>query len=264
MGKEAPLSTRHRKWIRSLHHKSVREKEGVFIAEGFNALEAAVETTAHPIVEVMTDRTHREMAAALLPGAVPVYECSDSVLKELSTEKTPQGIVMVCRRKGFDFEGSVKAASATLLYLDRISDPGNLGTIIRTAAWFGIEQLILSPSCVDPFNTKAIRASAGAIFKTKVYRSVDFEQIQRFAGNMGFRMVAMVPRGGDSPDALQKVDRTIVMLGQEAGGLSEELARGADQLITIPGRGKVESLNLSIAAGIILYAITSERTGRLV
>lgn len=250
-----PISINHRKWIRTLHRKKIREEEGVFIAEGFNALEGALKGDFHPIVEVLTDRNHRETVVAALPHDLPVYECPGSVMEEISTEKTPQGVMIICRRGGFDVSSLEETASDTLLYLDRVSDPGNLGTILRTAAWFGIGQVILSPSCVDPFNTKTIRASAGTIFQTAVYRDVDSGIIQRFAEQMGYRMLAMVPRGGLPPDKARN-GKTIVMLGQEAKGLSEELKSGADKFITVPGRGTVESLNLSVAAAIILYEIT--------
>lgn len=249
------ISRDHRKWVRSLHRKKVREEEGLFIAEGFNALEAAVQATRYPIVEVMTDRDHHEAVVDLLPDDLPVYECSGSIMQEISTEKTPQGVVMICRRETAAFSDLEDILPDILLYLDRVSDPGNLGTILRTAAWFGIGKLILSPSCVDPFNTKAIRASAGAIFQTEVYQAVDPPQILGFAERMGYRTVAMVPRGGDPPGGLKRRDRTVVMLGQEADGLSEELTEGADQFVSIPGRGDVESLNLSVAAAIILYEI---------
>ncbi|MBW2600163.1 MAG: RNA methyltransferase, partial [Deltaproteobacteria bacterium] len=135
-------------------------------------------------------------------------------------------------------------------------DPGNLGTIMRTAAWFDVRQLILSPSCVDPFNTKAIRASAGTIFGMEIYRSVNPPQIRQFADKTGYSMIATVPRGGIPPGEWERGGKNIVMLGQEADGLSKELTEYADQLISIPGRGNVESLNLSVAAAIILYELT--------
>jgi len=249
------LSGNHRKWIRKLHQRKSREKERVFIAEGFNALEAAIKTTCHPILEVVADEDHLESIVNILPEDVPIYECSGSIMEEISTEKTPQGVVVICRRGEFHFPDLEGTASDTLLYLDRVSDPGNLGTIMRTAVWFDVRQLILSPSCVDPFNTKAIRASAGTIFGIEIYQSVDPPQIRQFADKTGYSMIAMVPRGGISPGEGKEDGRNIVMLGQEADGLSEELTEYADRLVSIPGRGNVESLNLSVAAAIILYEI---------
>jgi len=250
------MSVNHRKWIRKLHQRKSREKEGVFIAEGFNALEAAIGITCHPILEVVADEDHLESVVDILPGNVPVYGCSGSIMEEISTEKTPQGVVVICRRGEFHFPDLEGRASDTLLYLDRVSDPGNLGTIMRTAAWFDVRQLILSPSCVDPFNTKAIRASAGTIFGIEVYQSVDPQQIRKFADRTGYSMMATVARGGIPPGEWEKGGKNIVLLGQEADGLSEELTEYADRLVSIPGRGNVESLNLSVAAAIILYELT--------
>jgi len=249
------MSGNHRKWIRKLHRRKFREKEGVFIAEGFNALEAAVNATSHPILEVAADTDHLESVAEILPGDVPVYECSGSIMKEISTEKMPQGVIIICRRGKFHFSDLEGTSSDTVVYLDRISDPGNLGTIMRTAAWFDVKKLILSPFCVDPFNTKTIRASAGTIFSIEIYQPVDASEIRQFAEREGYHMVATVPRGGTPPTEVEKGGRKIVMLGQEADGLSEELTECADHRISIPGRGDVESLNLSIAAAIILYEI---------
>ncbi len=249
------ISGNHRKWIRRLHRRKVREKEGVFIAEGLNALEAAFNTTSHPILEVAADTNTLESIVDILPEDVPVYECSGSIMKEISTEKTPQGVIIICRRKKFDFSDLDGTASDTVLYLDRISDPGNLGTIMRTAAWFDIRKLILSSFCVDPFNTKVIRASAGTIFGIEIYQPVDPSEIRQFADRNGYRMIATVPRGGTPPGEMEKKGRKIVMLGQEADGLSEKLTECADQCISIPGQGNVESLNLSVATAIILYEI---------
>jgi len=250
------MSANHRKWIRKLHRRKFRAEEGVFIAEGFHAFRAAVETTHYPITEVATDKDHLASVVDILPNDVPVYECSGSIMKDISTEKTPQGIVMICRQEALQFPDLGKVASEILLYLDRVSDPGNLGTIMRTAAWFDVKQITLSPSCVDPFNTKSIRASAGAIFGIAIYQSVDSSQIRRFAGRQGYRMIAMVPYGGTPPDKWKKSGKNILMFGQEADGLSEELIEHAHQFISIPGRGGLESLNLSVAAAIMLYEIS--------
>ncbi len=231
-------------------------EEGLFIAEGFNALEAALAATFHPLLEVVADKAHLEPVADILPGHVPIYECTGSAMEEISTEQTPQGVVVICRHGDFPLQKLEDTASGTLIYLDRVSDPGNLGTIMRTAAWFGVRQMALSPSCVDPFNTKVIRASAGAVFKTEIYQSVTPQQIRAFAEKAGYNMIATVPRGGISPYEAKKDDKNIVLLGQEANGLSEELTGYAGRLVSIHGRGDMESLNLSVAAAIILYEIT--------
>ncbi len=256
----AQISAGHRKWVRSLHRKRIGEKEKAFIAEGFNALEAAIETKLHPILEIITEQDHLERVLALASDrGMPIYTCSRSVIEELSTEKTPQGVLVICSRVTCSFRELDESPPETVLYLDRVSDPGNLGTIIRTSLWFGISHLVLSPFCVDPFNTKTIRASAGAIFKARIYQPVDSGEMRKFSKRMEYLKVAMVPHGGSHPDALRKEGRKIVMLGQEAGGLSNDLMECADLSVSIPGRGDVESLNLSVASAIALYEIAQRR-----
>ena len=137
-----------------------------------------------------------------------------------------------------------------------VSDPGNLGTIIRTAAWFGIDQIILSPGCVDPFNTKVIRSSAGTLFGTKFFCSVPFESLKAFAEEERYRLIATVPRGGIAPRALERSGRDILLLGQEAEGLDRNILSAAGCRVSIAGSGPVESLNLAVACAIILYELT--------
>jgi len=253
------ISWGHRKWVRSLHRKRIREKEGAFIAEGFNSLESAIEATQHPIREVLTEQDHLERVVDLVSDRLPVYICSRSVMEELSTETTPQGVVIICSRGECSFSELDESPPETVLYLDRVSDPGNLGTIIRTSLWFGVSHLALSPFCVEPFNAKVIRASAGAIFKARIYQSVGSDEMKRFSKKMEYLKVAMVPHGGSRPDSLRKEGRKIVMMGQEAGGLSNDLIECADLSVSIPGRGDVESLNLSVASAIALYEIAQQQ-----
>ena len=256
----SPISAGHRRWVRGLHRKRIRERERAFIAEGFNALEAAIETVQHPIREIIAEQNHLERVVDVVADRVPVYTCSRSVMEELSTEKTAQGVVVICSRGESSFRELDERPPETVLYLDRVSDPGNLGTIIRTSLWFGVSHLALSPFCVDPFNTKAIRSSAGAIFKARIYQPVDSAEIQTFSKRMKYLRVAMVPHGGVRPDTLRQEGRKIVMLGQEAGGLSNDLIACADLSVSIPGRGDVESLNLSVASAIALYEVAQRRT----
>ncbi len=247
------ISKNHRQWIRGLQRRKNRDQEGVFVAEGFNALESALRSIHHPVLEVIADRNHIEAVADIIFNETPLYECSDSIMNELSTESTPQGVLTICRRSEFDSRNLGAGTSDVLLYLDRVSDPGNLGTIIRTSAWFGVRQLMLGPSCVDPFNAKSIRASAGALFAVELYMPVSPESMKGLAGRAGYQIIAMVPRGGISPEQVEKSGKNIIMMGQEAEGLSDELIGFADQVVSIRGRGDVESLNLSVASAIILY-----------
>ena len=249
------LSKNHHKWIRRLHQKKYRQEEKAFIAEGLNSLKSAMEMTCHPVKEVIVEKNYAESIKNCISDDIPVYTCSKKEMESISTEETPQGIVIICSKTEFSFETMEANPSKNLLYLEKVSDPGNLGTILRTAAWFGMKQIILSPFSVDLFNTKVIRASAGAIFGMEIYQSVDFDMLFQFAKRKNYKLTAAVPEGGIPINRWKRTRKNIILLGHEAKGLSEEIIEQADQRISIPPQGNVESLNLAIAAAIILYEI---------
>jgi len=247
-----PLSKNHRQWIRRLHRRKYRSAEKLFIAEGIHALTEA-RAGRYPITEIVVEGGRAESIGDSLPDGVPVYGCSEQDMKAISTEETPQGVVIVCREQESRLDDLAARPPAVVLYFDRIADPGNLGTIIRTAAWFDSPAVLLSPSCVDPFNTKVIRASAGSIFRTELFQSITPERLSHFARQNNYRLIAAVPEGGTPVYRLERGDRDIILLGQEAGGLSREVMDCAAEYVSIPGTGNIESLNLAVAAAIILY-----------
>lgn len=256
MKKYLPLSKNHQRWIRKLHQKKCRSEERVFIAEGIHSLKEAAATGSYPIKEIVIDRGISEILRNILPDDIPIYECSEREMKSISTEETPQGVLAVCHQREVTFEDLSAHFPDLLLYLDRIADPGNLGTIIRTAVWFNVDKIILSPLCVDPFNTKVIRASAGSIFRMGILQSIEPELLSRFAKKNNYRTIAAVPEGGTPVHQWKRSKKDIILLGQEAGGLSRDIIKYADESISIPGKGRVESLNLAVAAAIILYELS--------
>jgi TrmH family RNA methyltransferase len=143
-----------------------------------------------------------------------------------------------------------------LLYLDRISEPGNLGSILRSASWFGVKSILLSPECVDPWNPKAVRASAGSIFKLNIFTDLKFIFLKDRFKKKGYQFISTVVFDGLPLNEWKIGKKTIIFLGQEASGLSKEILKHVDGHINIPGAGNVESLNLSVATGIILYEAT--------
>ena len=261
-----PLSKQHTKWVRKLQQKKYRREEKLFLAEGLNSLHAAMETPHHPVREVIVDHEFAEKIKdnpSLLPFSptIPIYKCSNSEMKSISSEETPQGVVIVCHQKEFSFDNVKNNLNDTLIYCEEISDPGNLGTIIRSSAWFGYSQILAGPFCVDPFNTKVIRSSAGTIFGVEVYQPIDRDMLVELAAHAGYALIAAVPTGGTPLYQWEKSKKKIIMFGHESKGLSPHLAEQAGQLISIPGCGTVESLNLSVAASIILYEISANRNG---
>ncbi|MBN2515195.1 MAG: RNA methyltransferase [Deltaproteobacteria bacterium] len=258
-----PLSKNHQKWIRRLHQKKYRQEEKAFIAEGRNALEAATRMNLHSVKEIVIDKNHegfieKYFSHHRISYNESIYTCSKKEMESISTEETPQGVLLICDRTELSFEKLEEKSDTTLVYMEKISDPGNLGTIMRTAAWFGIKQIILGPLCVDPFNTKVVRSTAGAIFSMEIYCSVNPERLFQFAQKKRYTMIAAIPEGGTPINLWRKKRKNIIMLGHETDGLSGEIIEKADQRISIPGHGSVESLNMAIAAAIILHEIAGK------
>ncbi|MBN2569727.1 MAG: hypothetical protein JXB42_09900, partial [Deltaproteobacteria bacterium] len=140
-----PLSKNHKMWVRKLRHKKYRCEEKAFVSEGSNAFREAIETELYVIKEIIINRGVSEALRNILPHQIPIFECSESDMKYMSTEETPQGVLTICHLKETVFHSLSTDAPDTMLYIDKIADPGNLGSIIRTAAWFNIDKIILSP-----------------------------------------------------------------------------------------------------------------------
>ncbi|MBN1828856.1 MAG: RNA methyltransferase [Deltaproteobacteria bacterium] len=254
------LSKSKCKYLKALRHKKYRRRENLFIAEGMNALEASLRSSLYPLVEVVLNGRQAEILrgcplAARLPETIPVMEASDRDIASLSTEETPQGILAVCRMRFFDSSDLPIRPNGPLLYIDGVSDPGNLGTVIRTAAWFGLTEILLAPESVDPFNGKVLRASAGSFFTVKII-PIEQAELKAFAAHKRLPMIATAPTGGNAPSSLRGNKPSILILGHEVAGVTADLLASADSLVSIPGSGAVESLNLAAAASIILYEMT--------
>jgi TrmH family RNA methyltransferase len=146
------------------------------------------------------------------------------------------------------------------IYLDGISDPGNMGTLIRTAAWFGIKSIFFSPNCVDPFNSKVVRSSMGAHFYFSHFETDDERQILHDFAKAGFEILGS-DMNGNSIHSLNVSDTKgwILVLGNEAHGIGDHARSFITSTVSIPGTKGMESLNVSVAGGILLHEITSSR-----
>ncbi|MBN2282835.1 MAG: RNA methyltransferase [Deltaproteobacteria bacterium] len=250
-----PLSKNMEKWIRKLHQKKYRDEQETFMAEGMNALAGAREGSLYEVMSIVLEHAMIDELGEALPGGIPLYSCTRKTMETLSTEKTSQGIVLVCRLRRFSLDVLSTGVPRVLMYCDRVSDPGNLGTIVRTARWFGLRQIILSPFCVDHYNPKVIRSTAGTFFQTAFIAPVDHTELSRFARENGYHLAASVPRGGEPLQSLKKDGKYIFMMGNESEGLPQTLIREAAVRISINGGDDTESLNLGVAASIILYEL---------
>ncbi len=231
------------KEIRSLDLKKNREKLGLFLLEG----ERLVGEAEGHIVYTLASESYR--------GSIePNHTVSDRLYARLSNTVNPQGILAVCRMPKNEF----KAHSKTPLYifLENIQDPGNMGTIIRTADAAGADGVFLSKGCVDIYNPKTVRSTMGSLFHIPIYRNVDIKEL---IDNMNVVAIGAHLKGDRTPYSVDMTAGTAIIIGNEANGITEELAEKADILVKIPMPGKAESMNAGIAAAILIYEAVRQR-----
>ncbi|MEU0691894.1 TrmH family RNA methyltransferase [Streptomyces uncialis] len=248
-----------------LARRNFRGKERLFLAEGPQAVReaAAHHTGGHPtLVELFTtpdaaDRYPDILAAAHHAGA-RVHLADETVVAEISTTVTPQGLVGVCRFLDTPFEEIVAARPRLVAVLAHVRDPGNAGTVLRCADAAGADAVVLTDASVDLYNPKAVRASVGSHFHLPVAVGVPVETAVGRLREAGVRIVAADGAGDDDLDT--ELDRgtmggpTAWVFGNEAWGLPEETRSLADAVVRVPIHGKAESLNLATAAAVCLYA----------
>ena len=224
------------KEIAKLSDPKARKEQKLFKVDGFHMLEMAKE--AKLLHSVFTVKEIKGLD-------VPQYLVSEEVLEKLSSSKTPQGVVAVCHLLE---EKPIK--SDKVLYLDDVSDPGNLGTILRTALAFGYDDVILSKNCCSIYNEKALQASQGAIFKLNIVNDADLLKLKKD----GYEILATEIKGSVSLDEVSKPKKQVLVLGNEAHGVSESILKLSDKRIRID-INNIESLNVAIAGAIAMFKL---------
>ncbi len=228
------------------------------LIEGWRSVAAAFEAGA-PVFELLiTPKMMDDPAvAALVLDHVVVYEISEKVARQLSTVDTAPGIMAVAGINATDLKQL--EGMRRILVLDGVQDPGNVGTIVRTAAWFGIEAVLGNADTADFYSPKVVRASMGGIWDTALVREPAFIDTLMALKNTGFSLVG-ADLQGIPLDTWQPAGRVALVIGGEANGISTPVAALLDACITIPGRGArhgTESLNAAIAAGIMMQHWTN-------
>jgi RNA methyltransferase, TrmH family len=235
------------KYIQSLGHKKQRDEEGLFIAEGPKIVSEILQSALQYVQEVYAVKKWiKDNSDHLLKKLF--IEVSEDELEKLSQLKTPNQVVAVVKK--FE-EGTITVKGKISLVLDAIQDPGNLGTIIRIADWFGIEQIICSEDCTDVYNPKVVQATMGSIVRVKVFYS---DLLHWLKEQKDIPVYAMMLDGKDVTK-MNPLKEGLIIIGNESKGIQEEIAALANERITIPKKGKAESLNAAVAAGIVLSHI---------
>ena len=202
-----------------------------------------------------------ELADRLLPqigATVETVLLPKQVFDSAVATETPQGVAALAKPRSFSLEDVLRPFQPLVLVLSGIQDPGNLGTILRAAEAFGASGLVLSEKTVSEFNSKAVRASAGSVFRLPVVSAKLRELIPRLRES-GLRLLATSSHGGTPADQANLSGSVAMFVGNEASGLPRELVSQMDETIMIPHAGPVESLNAAVAASILLYEAARQR-----
>lgn len=238
-----------------LHRSSARKKANAFIVEGDNSVDAAVSTGA--ATDVFVTERAAEKFADIVPAAgymdVYVHPITDRAAKSLSDTQTTTGIFALCTpvlwTPGKILNGNPQLVSVPV----ETSEPGNAGTLIRTSDAMGADGVIFAGETVDPLGSKVARASAGSLFHIPTARDTNIKDVLGKLRSSNLQILATAPQGDATLDEVDLSKPTAWLFGNEAHGLSKELLDAADIRVSIPLRGRAESLNLATAASICLY-----------
>lgn len=267
------------KYIRSLLEKgSIRKKNRQFVVEGIKLVDEALEY-GKVLEIVLAESLYKEIISEDLSKNVLLAEngknitnyvkkansttvVSDTVFKVVSETISPQGVAAIVEmpeygllEKDFLNQAYNKNGKIKLLILEDTADPGNLGTIMRTAEAAGVTGVIMSKGTVDIFNPKVVRSTMGSIFRLPFAYVEDLKEVIKELKKQGISFYATHLKGEKSYKAIKYSDRSAILIGNEARGLSDEVADLADTYVIIPMQGKVESLNAAVAAALMMYEV---------
>jgi TrmH family RNA methyltransferase len=235
------------KYIQSLAHKKLRDEHGVFIAEGPKVVAELLLSKKFICKIICGTKIWMDENESLLKNvsAEDKIEISEIELEKISQLQTPNKVVAIFFKNE---EPEIHLKNTISLMLDEIQDPGNLGTIIRTADWFGIKNIICSNECVDFYNPKVVQASMGSIARVNII----YTQLEEFIHENKISNIYAATLSGKPLSSFNKLTEGIILIGNESKGVKENLIQLTAGQITIPKRGEAESLNAAVACGIIL------------
>lgn len=250
------------KRINSLHEKKFRVREGLFLAEGMRVVTEAVEAGVAPAYLIhgpdMGDHpVLQRLIAATETAGGEVIETSADVLRKLSRKDNPQSVLGVFSEIGKQLAELDRSASYAWIVCESLKDPGNLGTILRTADAVGAGGVILMDNSCDPYSVEAVRASMGALFTVPLVQAKWEEFLPWLRSGPGFLVGASLNTEHDY-QAIEYPAPTFLFMGNEQSGLPEDYEKECDALVKIPMRGKADSLNVAIATAVIVYEVLNQ------
>ncbi len=247
------------KEVKSLKEKKHRDTKGMFFIEGIRFVEEALKEKAVISKILVSDHLSsvqggNEVLEKVQMHKVPLYFLPYKLFKEVSDTENPQGILAVMHSRNYLLKDVISGRNFFVM-LDSVQDPGNLGTIIRTADAAGVTAVILSKGCVDVYNPKVLRSTMGSVFHVPICYNMDITEAIIEMKSYGIRLCASHLEGSTSYYDLKYKDNIALIIGNEANGISESVKEAADLLVKIPMPGRAESLNASVAASLLIYEV---------
>lgn len=250
------------KRIRSLHEKKYRRSEGLFLAEGLRIVAEAVEAGVVPELLVFAEESQLQPLVARLIAVTEAaggeaIATSRAMLHKLTGKDNPQAVLGVFRQRATPLANFDRSLAAIWIVAQALNDPGNLGTMLRTGDAVGAGGIILLDDGCDPFSVEAVRASMGAVFTQAVVQTSGAAFFDWVRQGPGFVAGASLLTATDYR-AVRYAAPTFVLMGNEQAGLPEQYAAQCDVLVKLPMRGKADSLNVAVAAGVLLYEVLGQ------
>ena len=257
------LSSNQIKRLNSLHIKKYRQKENEILLEGhrliYQALMAKAQIERVWATENYVKSKLGKVLSQLLNKKNIIMEIgSEKSIQRICDGKNSQGIIAVLQPPKY---GPLKKIPNRSLYLDDITDPGNMGTILRTTAWFGIDSIFMSAGCVDVFNSKVLRSAAGAHFYFQQLHTLSLDEMLNISKDLNLSVIGADINGESLDDLSNNIQNGwILILGNEAHGISPSIQSRLTHRVSIPGYGDMESLNVAVAGGILLQSLTCKKS----
>ena len=254
------LSRAELKRLRALKSRKGRAESGLFLAEGVRLVEDLLHTGIVPqmalVAPSLEDSPRGAALARTLRARARTVEVTERELAELAGTDTPQGVAVAAEIPRRRLRDVLLPDRALVLVLDGVQDPGNFGTVVRSAAAFDVACVLTLPGTVDAWNPKSVRAAMGSSLRVPIV-DVGVPDAIEWLRDSGCRILG-ADAAGVSAEEIDRAPRTALVLGNEGAGLSDAIRAALDAVVAVPIRGDVDSLNVGVAAGILLYLLTRE------
>lgn len=238
-----------------LEKRNARKKEGRFVVEGPRLIEEAGN-----LISFIVHSENLPLVKKLAEKGVPCYKVSPKQFKELSGVETPQGILAVVRMPEYSLSQMLKGKETLIVFCDGVQDPGNLGTIIRSAAALGASGVLLSKGTVDLYNPKVVRSTMGSLFHLPIIILGDNEETLKQLRENNVKIITTTAKAKKNCFEANLSGSLALVVGNEGAGVEEKMLSTADEEVKIPIPGKAESLNVGMATSILLYEALRQRT----